>query len=85
MEIYSDAHTFGLKSVNSSAVSNSSLAITWLEATFPEIDQETADEGNLPTLKAHPHALFDSSLSLQVYIYIYGYLPLALAFVDQIL
>ncbi|KAK2634980.1 hypothetical protein Ddye_029772 [Dipteronia dyeriana] len=65
LEIYSDAHTFGLKSVNPSAVSNSSLAITWLEATFPEIDQETVDNGNLPTLKAHPHALFDSSLSLQ--------------------
>ncbi|KAL5734347.1 hypothetical protein ACOSP7_032208 [Xanthoceras sorbifolium] len=65
LEIYSDAHTFGLKSVNSSAVSNSSLAISWLEATFPEIAQETVDEGNLPTLKAHPHALFDSSLSLQ--------------------
>lgn len=68
VEIYSDAQTFGLKSVNSSAVSNSSLAISWLEATFPDISQETMDEGNLPTIRAHPHALFDSSLSLQVYV-----------------
>lgn len=65
LEIYSDAQTFGLRSVNSLAVRNSSLAISWLEATFPEVSQETIDEGNLPALKAHPHALFDSSVSLQ--------------------
>ncbi|KAJ0044390.1 hypothetical protein Pint_06486 [Pistacia integerrima] len=65
LEIYSDAHTFGLRSSNSSAISNSSLAISWLEATFPELAQDPVDEGDLPTLKAHPHALFNSSLSLQ--------------------
>ncbi|KAJ0102764.1 hypothetical protein Patl1_06594 [Pistacia atlantica] len=65
LEIYSDAHTFGLRSSNSSAISNSSLAISWLEATFPELAQDAVDEGDLPTLKAHPHALFNSSLSLQ--------------------
>lgn len=65
LEIYNDAQTFGLRSVNSLAVRNSSLAISWLEATFPEVAQETIDEGNLPALKAHPHALFDSSVSLQ--------------------
>lgn len=74
LEIYNDAQTFGLRSVNSLAVRNSSLAISWLEATFPEVAQETIDEGDLPALKAHPHALFDSSVSLQVYVYIFRYI-----------
>lgn len=74
MEIYNDAQTFGLRSVNSLAVRNSSLAISWLEATFPEVAQETIDEGDPPALKAHPHALFDSSVSLQVYVYIFSYI-----------
>lgn len=82
MEIYSDAHTFGLRSSNSSAVSNSSLAISWLEATFPELAEDTVDEGNLPILKARPHALFNSSLSLQAYIYIFCYTHLAVAYAE---
>ncbi|KAF8396937.1 hypothetical protein HHK36_018572 [Tetracentron sinense] len=65
-EMYSDAHVFGLKSSNSRAVSNSSLAISWLEATFPEIAHQTMEGGNLSALKAHPYAPFDASLSLQI-------------------
>ncbi|KAL6326443.1 hypothetical protein AAG906_008305 [Vitis piasezkii] len=65
LEIYNDAHTFGLKSANSTAVSNSNLAIFWLEATFPELAHQATEGGNLSMLKAHPYALFDASLSLQ--------------------
>lgn len=65
LEIYNDAHTFGLKSANSTAVSNSNLAISWLEATFPELAHQATEGGNLSMLKAHPYALFDASLSLQ--------------------
>lgn len=69
MEIYSDAHTFGLKSANQTAVSNSNLAISWLEATFPEFNNEAMDGENLLALKARPYALFDASLCLQVYLF----------------
>ncbi|KAA3481992.1 nuclear pore complex protein NUP88 [Gossypium australe] len=65
LEIYSDAHTFGLKSAKSAAVNNSNMAISWLEATFPEVAQEATDRENLSTIKAHSHALFDASLALQ--------------------
>ncbi|OAY38426.1 hypothetical protein MANES_10G013600v8 [Manihot esculenta] len=65
LEIYSDAHTFGLKSANQTAVSNSNLAISWLEATFPEFNNEAMDGENLLALKARPYALFDASLCLQ--------------------
>ncbi|KAM4093785.1 hypothetical protein ACB094_06G145300 [Castanea mollissima] len=65
LEIYSDAHTFGLKSANSTAVSNSNLAISWLEATFPELANPEAEGGDLSMLRAHPYALFDASISLQ--------------------
>ncbi|XP_043723661.1 nuclear pore complex protein NUP88 [Telopea speciosissima] len=64
-EIYNDAHTFGLKSANSRAVSNSSIAIAWLEATFPELCHQDMEGGKISALKAHPHAQFDASLSLQ--------------------
>jgi hypothetical protein len=64
LEIYSDAEMFGLKSANPVAVNNSNLAIFWLEATFPELAHES--EGELSTLKAHPYAVFDASLCLQV-------------------
>lgn len=67
LEIYNDAHTFGLKSINSTAVSNSNLAISWLEATFPELAHQAVEGGNLAMLKAQPYALFDASLSLQVF------------------
>jgi hypothetical protein len=65
LEIYSDAETFGLKSANPVAVNNSNRAISWLEATFPELAHESK-EGGLSTLKAHPYAVFDASLCLQV-------------------
>lgn len=42
------------------------MAISWLEATFPELAQQEAEGGNPATVKAHPYALFDASLSLQV-------------------
>ncbi|KAG6765438.1 hypothetical protein POTOM_029480 [Populus tomentosa] len=64
LEIYSDAETFGLKSANPVAVNNSNRAISWLEATFPELAHDTK-EGELSTLKAHPYAVFDASLCLQ--------------------
>ncbi|KAH8501416.1 hypothetical protein H0E87_016282 [Populus deltoides] len=64
LEIYSDAETFGLKSANPVAVNNSNRAISWLEATFPELAHESK-EGELSTLKAHPYAVFDASLCLQ--------------------
>lgn len=67
LEIYNDAHTFGLKSANSTAVSNSNLAISWLEATFPDLAHQMTEGGNLSTLKSHAYALFDASLSLQVF------------------
>lgn len=64
VEIYSDAQTFGQKSTNSTAISNSSLAISWLEATFPELDQ--GKEGsNISAVKARPYVLIEASLALQ--------------------
>ncbi|XP_057476370.1 nuclear pore complex protein NUP88-like [Actinidia eriantha] len=65
LEIYSDAQTFGLKSANPRAVSNSNLAISWLEATFPELHHQEAGGGNLSALKAQPYTLFDASISMQ--------------------
>ncbi|XP_059666426.1 nuclear pore complex protein NUP88 [Cornus florida] len=65
LEIYSDAHTFGLKSANSKAVSNSNLAISWLEATFPDLAHQSAEGGIFSVHKAQPYALFDASVSLQ--------------------
>ncbi|KAM5556667.1 nuclear pore complex protein NUP88 [Rosa sericea] len=65
VDIYNDAQTFGLKSPNSTAVSNSNLAISWLEATFPEIAGQTTDGADLSVIRARPYALFDASLSLQ--------------------
>lgn len=66
--MYHDAQTFGLKSSYPKAVSNSNLAITWLEATFPELCLQ-ATGGNLSAVKAQPYALFDASISLQVLIF----------------
>lgn len=74
LEIYSDAQTFGLRSSYSKAVSNSNLAISWLEATFPELARQAVEMENLPAVKAQPYTLFDASISLQVYI-LSVYLP----------
>lgn len=82
MEAYSDARAFGLRSSNSSAVSNSVLAISCLEATCAVLAQDAVDEGSPPMLKAHPCALFNSSLSLQAYIYIFCYTHLAVAYAE---
>ena len=71
LDIYSDAQTFGLKSANPRAVTNSNLAISWLEATFPELHHQAAGGGNLSALKSQPYALFDASISLQVLIFPY--------------
>lgn len=67
LEIYNDARTFGLRSSYSKAVSNSNLAISWLEATFPELVRETEEVESIPAVKAEPYAIFDSSTSLQVF------------------
>lgn len=67
LEIYNDAHTFGMKSSNSKAVSNSNLAISWLEATFPGLAHQAGEGGNLFAIKAQPYVLFDASISLQVF------------------
>lgn len=68
LEIYNDAQTFGLKASSSKAVSNANLAISWLEATFPDLAEQAAEGGNQPALKSHPYALFDASVSLQVFL-----------------
>ncbi|XP_057429072.1 nuclear pore complex protein NUP88 [Lotus japonicus] len=65
LEIYNDAHTFGLSSANSVAARNSKMAISWLEATFPELEKHETEGDNLSFLRAQAYALFDSSLVLQ--------------------
>ncbi|XP_061376582.1 nuclear pore complex protein NUP88 isoform X2 [Gastrolobium bilobum] len=65
LEIYNDAHTFGLTSANSVAASNSKLAISWFEATFPELQNQETEGDNLSMLRAQAYALFDASLVLQ--------------------
>ncbi|KAL0874836.1 hypothetical protein Bca101_024541 [Brassica carinata] len=65
MEIYNDANMFGVKSPNSIAVSNSSQAIDWLEAVFPELTEKGTRGDNKVVVKAHPYALLDASLALQ--------------------
>ena len=69
LEVYNDAQTFGLKSANSVAASNSKLAISWLEATFPELQNQETEGDNLSLLRAHAYAIFDASIVLQVNIY----------------
>ncbi|VVB13360.1 unnamed protein product [Arabis nemorensis] len=69
MEIYSDANMFGVKSSNSLAASNSSLAIDWLEAVFPDLTEQGTRGENILVLKAHPYALLDASLALQGPLY----------------
>ncbi|KAF5193111.1 Nuclear pore complex protein nup88, partial [Thalictrum thalictroides] len=64
VEIYNDAHTFGLKSSNSRAVSNASRAIDWLESTFPEITHQDSG-GTSIMLRAELYVPFDASLCLQ--------------------
>ncbi|KAI9073491.1 hypothetical protein K1719_044530 [Acacia pycnantha] len=63
-EIYNDAHIFGLKDANSKAASNSKLAISWLEATFPELQNQETEE-SMSLMRAHAYAQFDASLTLQ--------------------
>ncbi|KAI8566679.1 hypothetical protein RHMOL_Rhmol02G0060800 [Rhododendron molle] len=61
LEMYHDAQTFGLESSYTKAVSNSNLAITWLESTFSELCRQ-ATGGNLSAVKAQPYALFYASM-----------------------
>ncbi|KAI4306455.1 hypothetical protein L6164_029730 [Bauhinia variegata] len=65
LEIYNDAHSFGLKAANSTAASNMKLAISWLEATFPALQNQETECSSLPAPKAHAYAIFDASLALQ--------------------
>ncbi|XP_065012085.1 nuclear pore complex protein NUP88-like [Musa acuminata AAA Group] len=64
-EIYEDINMFGLNSSDLKAVSNSRLAIDWLEATFPELADQSAEGGSTLVSTAHPYAPIDASLSLQ--------------------
>ncbi|KAM3389286.1 hypothetical protein ACQJBY_011421 [Aegilops geniculata] len=63
-EIYEDVNTFGLKSSNPNVVTNSHLAIAWLEATFPELLRQSADSSTLMS-RARAYAPVDDSLTLQ--------------------
>ncbi|KAL0359184.1 UNVERIFIED_CONTAM: Nuclear pore complex protein [Sesamum angustifolium] len=65
LEMYNDAQTFGLKSSNSKAVNNSNMAISWLEATFPELVRRAGDGAQLYAVKAQPFVLLDASVALQ--------------------
>ncbi|KAK4403384.1 Nuclear pore complex protein [Sesamum angolense] len=65
LEMYNDAQTFGLKSSNSKAVNNSNMAISWLEATFPELVRRAGDGAQLYAVKAQPFVLLDASVVLQ--------------------
>ncbi|QCD98580.1 nuclear pore complex protein NUP88 isoform X1 [Vigna unguiculata] len=65
VEIYNDAHTFGIISANSVAASNSKLAISWLEAAFPELQNQDTEGDSLSLLRARAYSLFDASLVLQ--------------------
>lgn len=73
MEIYNDANLYGVKSPNSVAVCNSSLAIDWLEAVFPDLTEQGTRGDNIVVVKAHPYALLDASLALQVSFLYCGY------------
>jgi nuclear pore complex protein Nup88 len=67
-EIYEDVNAFGLKSSNPNVVTNSHLAIAWLEATFPDLLHQST-ETSLLMSKAHSYAPVDDSLTLQVCLY----------------
>jgi nuclear pore complex protein Nup88 len=45
------------------------LAIAWLEATFPDLSRQPADNSALMS-RAHPYASLDDSLTLQVCFYL---------------
>ncbi|CAD6262137.1 unnamed protein product [Miscanthus lutarioriparius] len=63
-EIYEDVNAFGLKSSNPNVVTNSHLAIAWLEATFPDLLHQSTDTSFLMS-KGHAYAPVDDSLTLQ--------------------
>ena len=67
-EIYEDVNAFGLKSSNPNVVTNSHLAIAWLEATFPDLLHQSTDTSFLMS-KAHAYAPVDDSLTLQVWFH----------------
>ncbi|CAN6472586.1 unnamed protein product [Victoria cruziana] len=61
-DIYKDAHLFGMNSSNSRAVNNATLAVNWLESTFPQLADKSLEGG---VVKAHPYVPIGTSLSLQ--------------------
>lgn len=66
MEIYKDAHVCGLDSSNPRVARNSSLAISWIEGTFPEFVEHKMEGDSVFLLRAHPYTPTDASLALQV-------------------
>ncbi|PKA55383.1 hypothetical protein AXF42_Ash004022 [Apostasia shenzhenica] len=64
-EIYEDAHVYGLKSSNSRVSKNMALAVTWLEATFPQLIDRLVDDDSVLVSRAHPFAPLGASLALQ--------------------
>ncbi|OAY66753.1 Nuclear pore complex protein NUP88 [Ananas comosus] len=55
-EIYEDVIAFGLTSSNPKIVSNSRLAISWLEATFPDVADQSTEVGSVSLARAHAYA-----------------------------
>ncbi|WOL01647.1 hypothetical protein Cni_G10364 [Canna indica] len=64
-DIYEDINVYGLESSDSKAVGSSHLAIAWLEATFPDLSDQSVQGGSMLVSTAHPYAPIDASLSLQ--------------------
>jgi nuclear pore complex protein Nup88 len=56
-------------STNSVAASNATYAISWLEATFPELQNHEIEGDGLSFSRARAYTVFDASLVLQVYLY----------------
>lgn len=65
VEMYADMKTICSKSAMSKETNSSNMAISWLEATFPELSHLAVESGNLFAIKAQPYAFIDSSVSLQ--------------------
>ncbi|XP_072969396.1 nuclear pore complex protein NUP88 [Typha angustifolia] len=64
-DIYEDLNAFGLKSTSPRIISNSRMAIAWLEATFPEVADQSTEGRSVAISRAHPYSPVDASLSLQ--------------------
>lgn len=64
--MYTDMKTICSKSTTSKETNSFNMAISWLEATFPELSHPAVESRNRFALKAQPYAFIDSSVSLQV-------------------